>query len=80
MPAHNSDDPILPEEVAAFTGKLQEWANGLSARERSILQMVLSRAAGSEQSDVNGYDFSRPTESISFTFSKIEWTYQPQKP
>lgn len=46
---------LTPGELVAFTQKLEAWAGGLSARERSFLEQLLADAHDAAAEDASGF-------------------------
>lgn len=55
MTSGESGQAISEDEINQFSQKLETWGQGLTARERGLLQLLLTRA--SEGEDVQGYSF-----------------------
>ena len=58
MTSGESGQAISEDEINQFSQKLESWGQELTARERGLLQLLLTRASAGE--DVQGYSFEAP--------------------
>ena len=54
-------EPITQTEIDSFSSKLEEWGGGLPPNERALLQLLLSRAAGTEAADLDVQGYTLPS-------------------
>ncbi len=66
-------EPITQEDVAAFAQKLESWGRQLPPKERTLLQLLIARAEGTDIADldVQGYVLSSPSITTTRLFSPL---------
>jgi len=56
-------EPITQEDVVAFAQKLESWGRELPPKERTLLQLLIARAEGTNIADLDVQGYVLPTLS-----------------
>jgi hypothetical protein len=52
--------PVSDEEVSSFAQKLEDWGKDLPPEEQALLQVLVGRAEGTSEEDVQGFALGMP--------------------